>query len=316
MAEGGKLVIYAALAGNLAIATTKFVAAALTGSSSMLTEGVHSLVDTGNQGLLLYGLARSRRKPDAIHPYGYGREVYFWSFVVALLIFAGGAGVSIYEGVLHIRNPEPIARPVVSFVVLGLSLLFEGGSWLVALREFRRAQGDQGWWEAIRRSKDPSTFVVLFEDSAAIAGLVIAAAFIALALWTGDPRLDGVGSVLIGGVLGVVAILLARESKGLLIGERASPALTQAITGTARAQPGVCGVNSVLTIHLAPDQIVANISLDFDDRLRTGDIEKAVVEIERIVRGEHPEVKSLFIRPQASETVAGRETDSLGEPEL
>jgi len=314
MASGGKIVIYAALAGNLAIAATKFVAAALTGSSSMLTEAVHSLVDTGNQALLLYGLARSRRRPDSVHPYGYGREVYFWSFVVALLIFAGGAGISVYEGYVHIRDPEPIERPVVSFVVLGLSLLFEGGSWLVALREFRQAKGTLGWWQAIRRSKDPTTFVVLFEDSAAIAGLLIAAIFIGLSLWTGDPRLDGLGSVLIGGVLGVVAILLARESKGLLIGERASPELSAAIIATAKAQPGVCGVNTVTTLHLAPDQVVANISLDFDDRLRTGDIEQAVAAIEASVRAEHPEVRSVFIRPQASEAVTPQAREALGDP--
>lgn len=296
---GGKRVIYAALAGNFGIAVIKFAAAAVTGSSSMLTEGVHSLVDTGNQWLLLYGLKRARRPADALHPLGYGRELYFWSFVVALLIFAGGALVSIYEGIAHIRDPEPIARPLWNFVVLGVSFLFEGGSWLVALREFNRARGEAGWWQAIRASKDPATFAVLFEDSAALVGIVIAAACIALALVTGDPRFDGVGSILIGLVLAVVALLLGRESKGLLIGERAAPALTAAIARIAREQRGVCMVNDVMTIHLAPDQVIATISLDFDDDLGTRGIERAVAAIEKRAKEAHGEVASVFIRPQA-----------------
>lgn len=303
MATGGKRVVYTALAGNLAIAVTKFAAALLTGSSSMLTEAVHSLVDTGNQGLLLYGMKRSRQKPDIIHPLGYGRELYFWSFIVALLIFAGGATVSVYEGVAHIRTPQPIDHVAVNYVVLGLAFLFEGASWRVAHREFREAQGDMGWWEAIRRSKDPTTFVVLFEDSAALIGILIAALFIALAEVQADPRLDGVGSVLIGVVLGGVAILLARESKGLLIGERASPALSADITAIAKAQPGVCAVNNVLTVHLAPDQVLVTISLDFEDSLDTRKIEAAVMEIERIARAAHPEISSVFIRPQAREAL-------------
>jgi cation diffusion facilitator family transporter len=301
MVKDAKRVVYTALAGNLAIAVTKFAAALLTGSSSMLTEAIHSLVDTGNQGLLLYGMKRSRRKPDLIHPLGYGRELYFWSFVVALLIFAGGAGVSIYEGIAHIRSPEPIEHVVVNYVVLAASFVFEGTSWRVAYKEFRQAQGDMGWWKAIRRSKDPTTFVVLFEDSAALVGILIAAIFIALAQALGDPRLDGIGSVLIGIVLGGVAILLARESKGLLIGERASPALSDAVTAIAQAEPGVCAVNNVLTIHLAPDQVLVTISLDFEDGLDTRKIEAAVTAIERRARAAHPEINSVFIRPQARE---------------
>jgi len=303
MATGGKRVVYTALAGNLAIAVTKFVAALVTGSSSMLTEAIHSLVDTGNQGLLLYGMKRSRQKPDAIHPLGYGRELYFWSFVVALLIFAGGAGVSVYEGISHIRHPKPIDHVVVNYVVLGAAFLFEGTSWRVARREFRQAQGDMGWWEAIRRSKDPTTFVVLFEDSAALVGILIAALSIGLAVMLEEPRLDGIGSILIGIVLGIVAILLARESKGLLIGERASPALTADITAIAKAQPGVCAVNNVLTVHLAPDQVMVTISLDFEDNLDTRKIEAAVTQIERLARARHSEIRSVFIRPQAREAI-------------
>ncbi|WP_019833417.1 cation diffusion facilitator family transporter [Sphingomonas sp. PR090111-T3T-6A] len=300
--EGGRFVIFAALTGNLAIAVVKFVAAFFTGSSAMMTEGIHSLVDTGNQWLLLYGLKRSRRPADAEHPLGYGRELYFWSFVVALLIFAGGALVSIYEGVLHIRHPEPIRHAFVNFLVLGLSFLFEGGSWLVALREFDRSRGNLGRWRAIRRSKDPSTFAVLFEDTAALIGITIAAIFIGLTLWTGDPRFDGMGSILIGFVLAIVALLLGQECKGLLIGERAAPEITATIADMARREPGVCTVNEVLSIHLAPDQVVATVSLDFDDDLRTGQIERAVAGIERRVQSLYPEIRSLFIRPQARGT--------------
>jgi len=300
MAGNAKTAVYAALAGNLAIAATKFIAAAVTGSSSMLTESVHSLVDTCNQGLLLYGHKRSQRPPDPVHPLGYGREIYFWSFIVALLVFAGGAGVSVYEGIQHVRHPEPIERPLVNFVVLGLSLLFEGGSWLVALRTFRRTKGADGWWLAVRRSKDPSTLAVLLEDSAAIIGIAIAAIFISLALVLGEPRLDGVGSILIGCVLALVAALLARESKGLLIGERASPELGKRIARVACEVPSVLAVSDVLTMHLAPDQVVVTMSVEFDDALDTGRIEQAVSAIERRIEDALSDVVRVFVRPRTA----------------
>jgi cation diffusion facilitator family transporter len=302
MRRSEKFVIYAALVANLAIAVTKFGAAILTGSSSMLTEGVHSLVDTGNQGLLLYGLARSRRPPDAIHPYGYGRELYFWSFVVAVLIFMGGAGVSIYEGLVHVRNPEAMSGPWVNFAVLGLAFSIESISWWAAFSRFRETRGAMSWWQSIRQSKDPSTFIILLEDSAALFGIVVATCAITLSLAFGDPRIDGAGSIMIGCVLAVVAVLLARESKGLLIGERANPALNNAITAIARSEPGVCHVNQVVTLHLAPEQVIATASLDFDDGLKTSEIEKAVVNIERRARAAHHQVTSLFVRPQGRET--------------
>lgn len=302
MAEGsnGRFVVLAALAGNLAIATTKLIAALVTGSSSMLTEAVHSFVDTTNQLLLLYGMRRSTRPPNAIHPLGYGRELYFWSFAVALLIFAGGAGVSVYEGIVHIRHPEPITRPLVNYAVLGLAFLFEGFSWTVALRDFRRAKGPLGYWQAIRRSKNPPTFVVLFEDSAALIGIVIAATAIVASQLLGDPRIDGVGSILIGVLLGTVALLLARESKGLLIGERARPELAADIRRIAAAEHGICRVNDVMTVHLAPDQIVVAISLDFDDDLNTGGIERLVAVVEAKIRAAHTDVTRLFVKPQAA----------------
>ena len=299
MAKGNTFVVYAALAGNLAIAVTKFAAAAITGSSAMLTEGIHSVIDTANEVLLLYGMHRAKQPADAVHPYGYGRELYFWSFVVALLIFTGGAAASIYEGIDHMRHPTPVSQPLVSFGVLALAFVFEGLSWRVAFREFKTANPGRSLWQAFRRSKDPTTFTVLFEDTAALAGLVIAAGFIGLAVALDRPELDGVGSIVIGVLLAAVAIVLARESKGLLIGERADPALSDAIRAIAAAERGVCGVNEVLTLHLAPDQVVANLSLDFDDRLQTGAIEAAVCNIAERTRAEFPQVTRVYIRPEA-----------------
>ncbi|QFU17209.1 cation diffusion facilitator family transporter [Microvirga thermotolerans] len=297
-----KKVIYAALIGNLLIAVTKFVAAAWTGSSAMLSEGVHSLVDTGNELLLLYGLHRSAKPPDRAHPLGHGRELYFWTFIVALLIFSLGAGVSFYEGVVHIRHPEPMESPHVAYAVLGLSLLFEGGSWWVALKEFRKAKGSLGYFRAVRESKDPTTFTVLFEDSAALAGLIIALAGVASAQAFGRPEMDGVASLGIGAVLAVTALVLARETKGLLIGEAAHHRLEGAVQALAQSDPAVERVNGVLTVHLAPNQVVAALSAEFSDELRTPDIEACVARVEDRIRNAHPEIIALFIKPQSPGT--------------
>ncbi len=291
--------VWAALAGNLLVAGAKFVAAAVTGSAAMLSEAVHSLVDTVNELLLLYGIARSVRPPDRQHPLGYGRELYFWSFVVALLIFTLGAGVSVYQGVNRLLHPAPIQQPAVIFVVLGISLAFEGASWLVGMRAFRATKRYRGWWEAFRRSKDPPTFIVVFEDTAAILGIVAAAAGTALALVTGDSRWDGAASLAIAIILAAVAALLGRESKALLIGERADPALSDAIMRTAAGIAGVCSANSVVTVQLAPNNVVAMLSVDFFDYLRAPDIERAVIELEAGVRGAYPEVSALFVKPQS-----------------
>ena len=249
---GSKTVIYAALAGNLAIAVTKFAAAFFTGSSAMLSEGVHSLVDTGNGGLLLYGMHRAARPPDRTHPLGHGRELYFWSFIVALLVFALGAGVSFYEGVVHIMAPEPVANPKINYIVLGLSMLFEGSSWYVALKEFRQQKGKQGWLQAVQSSKDPSVYTILFEDSAALLGLIVAFAGILAAELLDMPELDGAASIGIAIILGATAIFLARESKGLLIGEPASPEVQAKVLAIAQQDPAVQRANGVLTVHHGP----------------------------------------------------------------
>jgi cation diffusion facilitator family transporter len=305
MAKSGSVVaVWAALAGNLLVALAKLVAAGLSGSAAMLSEAVHSLVDSVNEVLLLYGIARSTQPPDRVHPMGYGREVYFWSFVVALLIFALGAGVSLYQGLTHLLHPRPIEAPRVIFTVLAVALGFESASWWVGMREFRAANGGLGWWQAFRISKDPPAFIVVFEDSAAILGILVAAAGTGAALGTGDPRWDAAASLVIGALLAGVATLLARESKELLIGERADPRVSDSIMQIAAHIPGVCRANSVLTVQLAPHAVIATLSLDFFDSLRTPDIERAVVELERRIRAAHPEVSALFVKPQSVLTAA------------
>jgi len=292
------IVLYGALFANLGIAVAKFVAAAISGSSSMLSEGVHSLVDSGNQLLLLYGQARAQRPPDNRHPFGYGRELYFWAFVVAILIFAVGAGVSIYEGWTHIVDPEPLRDPTINYIVLGIAFLLEGASWTIAVRAFDAGRHGQSWWQAIRRSKDPAGFIILFEDSAALAGLIIAAAGVWLSHWTGDARIDGGASIVIGLILAAVAILLAREAKELLIGEAADPALIRAIRRIVENYPEISGVNHVRTIHTAPDAIFVAVSADFEDQLAMGDAEAVIERIEAELKAMSPNISSIYIRPE------------------
>lgn len=293
--HSSKLVIYAALAGNLLIAVTKFVAAGWTGSSAMLSEGVHSLVDTGNQALMLLGLRRAARPADAEHPLGHGRELYFWSFVVALLIFSLGAGVSFYEGIVHIRAPEPISDPLVAYAVLGLSALFEGASWTVAWREFKRQRGGLGVFEAVVRSRDPTGFTVLFEDSAALLGIAIAFAGTLAAEHTGKPEFDGVASIGIGCVLALTAVFLARETKGLLIGEPARASVQASIRRTALAEPGVRAAGRLVTVHLGPRQIVAALEVALEPGLSADDGAAALARVRRRVRDRHPQVTEIFL---------------------
>ena len=305
-AHGSRFVVYVALAGNLGIAVAKFVAASITGSSAMLSEGVHSLVDTVNELLLLYGLHRAAQPPSPTHPFGHGRELYFWSFIVALLVFAMGAGISLYEGIVHLRHPEPATRPGVAYAVLSISLLFEGGSWWVALREFRRRKGRLGYFAAFRQSKDPSTFTVLLEDSAALIGLLIALAGLLGAQWLDMPELDGVASIGIAAVLAVTAFLLARETKGLLIGEPAHPHVAESLLALAARDPDVRAANGVLTMQMGPNQVVAALSAEFEDSRTTPQIEACIGRIEAAARDEHPELTALFVKPQTPEVWQAR----------
>jgi cation diffusion facilitator family transporter len=298
-AHTSKPVIYAALAGNTLIAITKFAAAAHTGSSAMLSEAVHSVVDTGNQGLLLYGLRRSARPPDQLHPFGYGRELYFWAFVVALLIFAGGAGISLYEGLHKLHDPAPVQNAYVNYIVLGLALLFEGGSWWVAFGTFRRVKGALGYFEAMQRSKDPAVFTVLFEDTAALLGLVIALLGIALGQWLDMPALDGVASIGIALILAATAVLLAYECKSLLIGEAVLPEVRRGIEAIVAGQPGILRVNEHRSVHLGPEDVLLNLSVDFASDLSADQVEAAIAEMERAIKGRYPEIRRVFIEAQS-----------------
>jgi len=297
--RASKRAVYAALLGNVLVLVTKLGAALWTGSAAMLSEAVHSLVDCSNELLLLYGLRRAERPPDRTHPLGYGRELYFWSFIVAILIFALGAGLSMLEGVHQIRVQRPVEHAVANYVVLGLSFLFEIGSWYVSLEEFAKVKGERGYWQAVRHSKDAPSFVVLIENTTDLIGLLIAFVGIAAAQYLDSPILDGAASIAIGLMLGVTAIVLAREIKGLLIGERADQTIADAILKIAAELPGVCNANSIITVHMAPDQIVVVLSLDFDDELRTPEIEQRVVELENRVRARFAEVSALFVKPQS-----------------
>jgi cation diffusion facilitator family transporter len=297
MAGGSTRVILTALAANLGIAVSKFAAAAITGSSAMLTEGVHSLVDSTNHVLLLYGTKRASRPADTIHPLGYGRELYFWSFVVAILVFSLGAGVALYEGILHILHPEPAGDPKIAFIVLGVAFALEGWSTLEALKSFNETRGSRSLLQAIRDSKDAPTIIVLLENAGAMAGLLIAALGIAISEWSGNPLWDGLASVLIGLVLAAVAILLIVEAKGLLIGESADPALVAALKQSAEHHDGVDEVIDVLTVHHAPDKVVAIIDANFDDRITAADVERLVNEIESRVAADFPVVTRLYVRP-------------------
>lgn len=295
MASGSKLVIYAAMAGNGLIALTKFAAAAFTGSSAMFSEAIHSLVDTGNQGLLLYGMKRAERPADARHPYGYGREIYFWAFIVAILIFSVGGGISIYEGVHKLDHPEPLSNPLINYLVLGFAILFESGSTYVAYREFKKTKGTRGYVEALRSSKDPALYTVLLEDLAALLGLVIALIGIALAQLLDMPALDAVTSIVIGAVLIATAGFLCFESKALLIGESATDEIVQGIRAIIGRMPEISATHAVLTQHLAPHEILASISVDFRDDLTSGAMERAVGSLRQQIQHAFPDVTRVFI---------------------
>ncbi|MHA1524420.1 MAG: cation diffusion facilitator family transporter [Alphaproteobacteria bacterium] len=298
-AQGSKKVVYAALIGNFLIAITKFIAAAFTSSSAMLSEAVHSLVDTGNQALLLYGLKRANRPADTEHPFGYAREVYFWAFVVAILIFAIGAGISAYAGVMKILNPHPIANPAINYGVLVVAMIFEGAAWYFAYREFEKQRGTRGFFEEVRDSKDPTVFTVLFEDTAAMLGLVVALIGIGLAQWLGWAWADGAASIVIGVILGATAAVLAYETKGLLIGEAARPELVAQVNAIISAEPSVEHINEVRSMHMGPQDVLLALSLDFRNDLDVGTVENSIFDIETKITSQFPEVRRIYIEVQS-----------------
>ncbi|NQV69029.1 MAG: cation transporter [Pseudohongiella sp.] len=303
MSSSRKLVIYAALAGNSLISLMKFAAAFVTGSSAMFSEGIHSVVDTGNQILLLYGLKQSKKPADERFPFGHGKEIYFWSFVVAIMVFAVGAGISIYEGVHRLFDPRPLENILLNYVVLGLAMVFEGAAWFFALREFKKAKGKSGYIEAVQRGKDPSMFVVLFEDSAALLGLLVALIATALTQLTGNLYLDGVASIVIGLILAGTALWLALETKSLLIGESANNHVVIGIKKLAQGIDNIKHVNEVLTMHMGPDFILVNISVEFKDEADANEIEDTVALLDDAIKQQYTNVRRVFIEGEASHSI-------------
>lgn len=290
--------MYAAAAANALIAAAKFAAAAITGSAAMLAEAVHSCIDTGNELLLLLGLRRSRRPPDEAHPFGYGKELYFWSLIVAIVIFGVGGGASIAEGIVRVTARTEVGGAGWSFAVLGVAALFEGTSFVVAYRALRRRRRDGTAWSAIRASKDPSVFSVVVEDAAALTGIAIAFVGVLLTDLTHDPVYDGVASILIGVVLATVAVILARESRALLVGESADPALLKAIHQAAESDPDVREIGRALSMQLGPDEVLLNVEVRFKEDLPEGGTAAAIERLDRRIRTMCPPVKLLFIEAQ------------------
>ena len=313
-----KKAIYAAIVGNFAIAVTKFIGSAISGSSAMLTEGIHSLVDTGNGGLLLLGIRRSKQPADETHPFGYGKELYFWTLIVAVLIFAVGGGISIYEGIKHALHPAAMETQMISllgltfsavtlnYMVLSLAIVFEGFAGWTALTEFSRLKGEQSYWQAIRTSKDPTTFTVLFEDSAAMAGLLVALLGVFLSHELGMPVLDGIASIAIGVILCAVAVFLVYESKGLLVGEAADPVVRESVRRIAREDPDVTSVERVMTMHFGPYSVLLTLEVYFREGSTADDVEAAVDRIERKIYEAHEDVQHILIE---AESLAARRRD-------
>ena len=298
-ASGSRKVVYTAVVVNFSIAIIKFIAAAYSGSSAMFSEGIHSVVDTGNQLLLLFGMKRAARPADSQHPFGYGMEIYFWAFVVAVLLFSLGAGVAIYEGIEQIRHPKPITHVELNYAVLLIAMVLEGYRLFVAWREFNVHRGGRSFMAELRRSKDPSVFTVLLEDSAALIGLMIALTGISLATLLDAPIYDGFASLGIGVMLSIIAAFLAYESKALLIGEAADPHIVSGIRAIAAQDKRIRHINELLTMHMGPTDLLVNLSIDFDDDYTAVEVEAAVSEMERRIKHDYPDVRRIFIETQS-----------------
>lgn len=300
MATGeSKTAVVAAIVGNLAIAAGKFVAATITGSSAMIAEGIHSLVDTGNGALLLLGIKQSNRPPDEEHPFGHGKALYFWSLIVAMSIFGIGGGMSVYEGITHIQHPSPLENPTWNYAVLGFAFVVEAASFRVAVREFNKARKGARPLEFVRRSKDPSLFTVVFEDAAAMLGLIVAFLGVFLGHLFENPYFDGAASIVIGLILMGVAWLLAVETKGLLLGESADPATRRRITELVEADEAVEGVTDLLTMYMGPHDLLVNVGVRFRRGLHAETIHKAIHRIEERLRLEHPEIRRVYVEVES-----------------
>jgi cation diffusion facilitator family transporter len=292
--------IYGALAANAAIAATKFTVAAITGSSAMLSEGIHSLVDSGNSVLLLIGVRRSRQPASPTHPFGHGKELYFWSLIVAVLIFGVGGGFSVYEGIQHVRNPNPLEDAHWNYIVLAAAAVFESISFAIAWRQFSRERGDTPFWQALHASKDPATYTVLAEDGAALVGLGFAALGVFFSHQLDMPRIDGVASIAIGLLLAGVAVLLVRESRGLLIGEGIRPETARGIQAIAQAERGVTQVGPILSMYVGAEDVLVTFDLTFKSDIPAAEVAAAIRRIEHEIRARYPKVRRIFLEPRSS----------------
>ena|ERR1700752_1298896 len=302
MAQDGKTAVVAAIFGNLAIATTKFFAAGFSGSSAMLSEAIHSLVDTGNGALILLGIHNSRKPPDTEHPFGHGRELYFWTLMVGVLIFGVGGGMSIYEGITHLADPTPIEDAKWSYIVLGLSAVFESTTWYFGWKAFSKERRGRGVIQAIHTTKDPTSFSVLLEDSAALVGLLVALLGIFLSRYLNQPYLDGAASVVIGGLLCIIATVMVYESRGLLIGEGVDPQTLQALRSIVEADQDVAHVFRLQTIYQSPVSVVLVIELRFNDSISAVDVREAVRRLESTIQASYPEIKYVFFGAESFTT--------------
>jgi len=298
MAES-KIAVYGAIASNVAIATVKFIVAGITGSSAMLSEGIHSTVDTGNGLLLLVGIRLSQRKATANHPFGHGKELFFWSLIVAVLIFGAGGGVSAYEGILHIMQPRRIEDAFWSYVTLGAAALFEGASFVIALRQFMKANADTPFLQALRESRDPTTYMVMAEDSAALAGLVTAAIGIFLSDRFDMPRADGAASIVIGLILAGMATLLIYAIRELLVGQGIQPRTAARIRELALATPGVRTVGPPASMYIGPDEVLLAIDVGFDPATSANEVAAAVRRLESSIREQYPRIKRIYIEARS-----------------
>jgi cation diffusion facilitator family transporter len=295
MAKHSKVSVFAALIANLVIAAIKYIASAMTGSSAMLSEGIHSTVDSGNQLLLLLGMNRSKKPPDKIHPFGYGKELYFWSLIVAILLFALGGGISFYEGISHIQHPQPLEDPVWSYIVLAVAFIFESISLSITIHKFNLVKGDRGFWKELRLSKDPTLFVIIFEEMAADLGIITAFAGIFLSQYFNNPFFDGLASVIIGLILSFMAVIMVIESKNLLIGETADPQIVKGINALVEKDDGVLSMTYPLTMQLSPDEILLALDVRFKKEFNMQQLAQAISRLEKNIREKYPHVKKIYI---------------------
>jgi cation diffusion facilitator family transporter len=298
--ESSKLPIYSALVANFIIAVTKFIAAGITGSSAMISEGIHSVVDTGNEILLLIGIGKSKKPADEKRPFGYGKELYFWAFIVSVLIFAVGGGISFYEGVTHLQHPTEMKNPFWNYIVLGVAMVFDGISLIIASKEFNKQRGATPFWKAVRKSKDPTSFIVLFEDAADVLGLFVAFLGVFLGHQFNNPYFDGVASILIGAILTAISIVLAKESRSLLMGETLSRSTLEEIIALSHSRSTIIQAKTPLSMYLSPTEVILILPITFNETLNSSELHDTISKLKADIQKQFPIVKQIVVEPQAN----------------